>query len=57
MHKLINNAYGIYSDDGPSCRETNNIREDLNIEIEKLYKLIEDLEQELYLGCRIFSKL
>ncbi|KAK9075563.1 hypothetical protein SSX86_003888 [Deinandra increscens subsp. villosa] len=40
-----------------TVEETSATEGDLNEDAKKLYKLVEDGKQELFLGCKIFSKL
>ncbi|XXG42875.1 hypothetical protein AAC387_Pa01g3044 [Persea americana] len=53
MHGMLRSAFGI-QDPESSSQEP---EEGPNAEVEKFYKLVEDADQELYPGCKNFTKL
>ncbi|XXG69015.1 hypothetical protein AAC387_Pa06g1981 [Persea americana] len=53
MHGMLRSAFGI-QDPESSSQEP---EERPNAEVEKFYKLVEDADQELYPGCKNFTKL
>ncbi|KAG6538774.1 hypothetical protein ZIOFF_003902 [Zingiber officinale] len=59
MEGLVHDAFGVQQHDG-STINTAGFEKDKDIpfgEAEKFYKLIDDSQKELYLGCKKFSKL
>ncbi|KAL3527654.1 hypothetical protein ACH5RR_012343 [Cinchona calisaya] len=61
MHDLVLDALGVPQIDstlGGIMGDTTEFDSDqTNVEVEKFYKLIDDSQQELYPGCKNFSKL
>ncbi|XP_020091175.1 uncharacterized protein LOC109712162 [Ananas comosus] len=58
MHGMLNEAFGIFHEpDEKIAQQEYMSNKEPNEEAKKFYKLVDDLEQELYPGCKKFSKL
>lgn len=57
MYGMIHDAFGVPLIHEKEMEQQNEIGNKIGIDVEKFYKLLENVEKELYPGCKKYSKL